>query len=276
MKSTWTALGLLSLCLATLTGPRVMAYDPAQTEISNQTPQQLEGIGVTEKLGDQIDLGTPFTDDAGNPVTLGSYFKTGKPVVFSIVYYSCANLCNFHLNGLTSALKKLPWTVGQEFELVALSMDHRETPELAGKKKANYVNEYGRPDSINGWHFLTGSEDNIKKIADQVGFGFRWDEAGKQFAHASAAIIVTPGGKISRYLHGVTFEPQTVRLALLEAGDGRIGNIIDRIVMFCFQFDPRKSKYTIYAWNIMRIGAVLTVLLLAVLLVPVWMRDRAA
>jgi len=253
-----------------------MAYDPAQTEISNQTPQQLEGIGVTEKLGDQIDLGTPFTDDAGNPVTLGSYFKTGKPVVFSIVYYSCANLCNFHLNGLTSALKKLPWTVGQEFELVALSMDHRETPELAGKKKANYVNEYGRPDSINGWHFLTGSEDNIKKIADQVGFGFRWDEAGKQFAHASAAIIVTPGGKISRYLHGVTFEPQTVRLALLEAGDGRIGNIIDRIVMFCFQFDPRKSKYTIYAWNIMRIGAVLTVLLLAVLLVPVWMRDRAA
>jgi protein SCO1 len=269
------AKSLLPLMLAAaLAGRSAEAYDPQTVEVPNQTPKELSGIGIDEHLGSRLDLTTPLVDDAGKPAPLGSYFKSGKPVLLTVVYYGCESLCNFHLNGLTEAMRKISWTAGKEFELVAISMDDKEGPELAGPKKANYLKSYGRPESAEGWHFLTGSKASIAKITSEIGFKFRWDEATKQFAHASAAVIVTPDGVISRYLHGIDPHPQTLRLALLEAGGGKIGSFVDQLILYCFHFDPHKSKYTIYAWNIMRVGVVAMLLLMAIILVPLWRRER--
>ena len=250
------------------------AYEPTFNKASDVKPHELEGVGIKPKIGEHIDLGTEFIDSSGEKVTLGRYFQGAKPVIFSVVYYNCPSLCNYHLNGLTDAMKKLKWTVGDKFELVALTMNHREGHELAAKKKKSYISDYGRPESEKGWHFLTGTEENIKKISDQVGFGFKWLEDQQEYAHASAAIIMTPGGKISSYLNGIEFNKKDLRLALIEASNGKIGNVIDQIVMFCFQFDPTKNKYSLYAFNLMRLGAGLMVLVLAIILIPMWIRER--
>ncbi len=153
-------------------------------------------------------------------------------------------------------------------------MDHSETPELAAKKKATYLKAYGRPEGDKGWHFLVGNEQNVAALAKQLGFRFNWLPDKKQFAHAAVAYVVTPDGKISRYLHGLGTEPNTMKYSLLEASNGKIGSIVEQVMMFCFQFDPKKSKYTLYSWNIMRIGGVLMLLMLAVILVPLWKREN--
>ncbi len=254
---------------------QVMAYDPKNVVVTgHELPAEFEGVGVTERLGQQLDLSLEFRDDFGRAVTLGQYFTSGKPVLMAMVYYECPSLCHYHLNGITETLKGLKWTPGQDFEFVAVSMDPREDHEVAGLKKSNYIQEYGRPESHTGWHFLTGQEAQIQRLADQLGFRFKWNEDQKQFAHAAAAYILTPGGQISRYLYGVQPQLQTLRLGLLEASNGKIGSIVDQILLFCFQFNPQKSQYTLYAWNIMRAGAVVMALLLAVFLIPVWLRER--
>jgi len=263
------ALGLMGV------GLFAFGYDPSNRLVTgHEKPQELMGVGITERLGGDVDLGLEFVDDEGKAVTLGSYFSGEKPVLFTIIYFNCPSLCNYHLNGLTEALREMEWTVGDQFELVALTMNHRETPDLAKQKKAAYVKDYGRPESADGWHFLTGTEENIKKIADQVGFGFKWLPDQKEYSHASAAQVMTPDGKISRYLHGIQFDAQTVKLSLLEASSGKIGNIIDQIVLYCFQFDPNKNKYTVYAWNIMQAGAIGIVVILTLILVPLWWREK--
>lgn len=266
----------LALVCGLMVGCLAYAYDPANRLVTgHEKPRELVGVGITEKLGGTVDKNLQFVDDHGETVTLGQYFGK-KPVLFTIIYYNCPSLCNFHLNGLTEALTQLQWTVGNEFELVALTMNHREDAELAKQKKAAYVQDYGRPQSAEGWHFLTGSEENIAKVASQVGFGFKWLPDQKEYAHASAAQVLTPDGKISRYLHGIEFDPQTVKLSLLEASDGKIGNIIDQIVLYCFQFDPNKNKYTLYAFNVMQAGGLLIVLIMGLILIPLWMRERKA
>lgn len=250
-------------------------YDPKNVTVTgHELPAELVSVGVDEHLGAQLDLSLKFRDDSGQEVPLGHYFHQGKPVLMAMVYYNCPSLCNYHLNGLTEILKSLKWTAGEKFEVVAISMDHSETPELALPKKKNYVAAYGRLESENGWHFLTGSKENVKAIADQLGFRFKWLEDKKQFAHAAVTYVVTPDGKISRYLHGIQPELNTLKLSLLEASNGKIGNAIEQVLMFCFKFDPTKNKYTLYAWNLMQIGAVMTVLLLAVFLLPVWWREQ--
>ena len=269
-RTAWLYFGVFALIFS---GSVANAYD-SKVAVANHTPKALDGIGITEKLGESVDLALPFVDDTGKEVTLGQYFTGHKPVLLSIVYYNCPSLCNFHLNGVTEALKNIPWTPGQEFEQVAISMDPQETAEVAGPKKAAYVQAYGRLQSINGWHFLTGKEQNIKKIAEQIGFRYRWDEETKQYAHASAAVVLTPGGKISRYIHGIQPDVKTMRLGLLEASGGKVGSLVDQIIMYCFHFDPSKSKYTIAAWKIMQAGAVLTLMILALFLIPFWLREH--
>jgi protein SCO1/2 len=250
------------------------SYEPSQrVQLAEQTPNELQGIGIVEHVGQTIDLNIPFVDDNGKNVLLQKYFNT-KPVLLTIVYYDCPSLCNYHLNGLTAALKRIDWTTGQQFDVVAVSMDAREDAVLAHQKKKAYVAEYNRQQPIEGWHFLTGTEANIKKLAQQVGFQFHWVEDQKQFAHASVAYVITPQGKISRYLYGIEFEPQTVRLALVEAADGKISTLVDQLILFCFHFDPAKNKYVLYAFNIMRAGAVLILLVLAAILIPAWRRER--
>jgi protein SCO1 len=269
MRKLWPAL----LLVVGLT-PRLHAYDTKVLVTGKELPPELQNVGVTEHLGNPLDLDMQFTDENGQSVPLRKYFTSPKPVLMAMVYYTCPALCNYHLNGLTEAMKTLKWSTGKDFELVAVSMNHREGPDVAGKKKENYLKLYDRHTGDAGWHFLVGSEANVQKLADELGFKFRWMEDKKQFAHASVAYVVTPDGKISRYLHGISIEPNTLKLSLLEASNGKIGNVLEQAVMYCFQFDPVKNKYTLYAWNVMRIGAALMVLLLAIFLIPVWWREK--
>ncbi len=252
----------------------VEGYDGYNRGSEIETPDSLKEVGIDEHLGAQIDPDLVFTNEAGEQVRIGSFFSGKKPVLLSLVYYSCPGLCNFHLNGLTDAFKEMKEPLGSEFDHILVSIDPTETPALAAEKKANYVEAYGRPEGASGWHFLTGDEENIKKLAEQVGFKYRWDEETKQWAHAAAAIVITPGGKISRYLYGIVFDPKVVRLSLVEASNGTIGTVVDKLTLFCFHFDPRVSKYTFYAFNVMRAGAGLIVVVLAAALIPFWLRSR--
>ncbi len=237
-------------------------------------PAELEGVGITEHVGTQIDLNLEFTNDNGEKVRLAQLMNGSKPVLLGLVYYGCPNLCNFFMNGVTDVLKDMTWTPGKEFEVVMVSIDPKETAKLAHDKKANYLKAYGRVGTEKGWHFLTGSEQNIKILASQVGFGYRWDEPGKQWAHASAAVITTSHGQISRYLYGIMFDQNTVRLSLVEAGKNKIGGIVDQILLFCYKFDPTRNKYSLYAMNLMRVAAALTILIMSALFIPYWRRNR--
>lgn len=251
------------------------AYNPNEVLVTgHEKPAELQDVGVDEHLGQALDLSLPFTDEDGKQVPLGSFFHKGRPVLMAMVYYTCPSLCNYHLNGLTDTMKTLKWTSGNQFDVVAVSMNHEETPDLAKAKKANYLKAYGRPEGDKGWHFLVGSKDNVKKLADELGFKFHWMKEKKQFAHAAVSYVVTPDGKISRYLMGIQPDPGTLKLSLLEASNGKIGNFIEQTLLFCFKFDPKKNKYTLYAWNLMRVGALLMVLLLGVFLLPIWWREQ--
>lgn len=267
--------GLL-LAVTFFTG-NLWAYDPSEVIVTgHELPKDLEGVGVEEHLGQQLDMSIPFTDDKGVTAPLGKFFTNGKPALMAIVYYSCPSLCSYHLNGLTETMKQMKLVAGKDFNVIAVSMLSTEKPDLAATKKHNYLKSYGHPEAEGGWHFLVGTKDNIAKLADEFGFRFKWLEDKKQFAHASVAYVVTPQGKISRYLHGIQPDAQTLRLSLIEAGQGQVGSYVEQALMFCFQFNPSKSRYTLYAWNLVRIGAIVMVLLLAVLLIPLWWRDSRA
>lgn len=237
-------------------------------------PKELEGVGITERTGHQIDLNLEFRNEEGSLVPLRSIVDGSKPIVFGLVYYGCPNLCNFFMNGVTDVLKESKWNPGKEFDVVFVSIDPKETNDLAVKKKETYMQAYGRVETRSGWHFLTGSEANIKALASQVGFGYRWDKDSKQWAHAAAAIIATPHGQISRYLYGIMFDEKTLRLSLLEAGKNKIGGLVDRILLFCYKFDPTRNKYSLYAMNLMRIAAALTILVMGFFLIPYWRKVR--
>ena len=182
-------------------------------------------------------------------------------------------LCSLILNGQTAALKEIPWTPGEQFEVVTVSFDPRDTPELARKKKANYLEMYGKP-AGDGWHFLTDYNENVKKLADQVGFHYKWDQEQEQFAHTAAIMFLTPDGRVSRYLYGIKFSPRDVRLALTEAGEGKMGSTVDKLLLYCFHYDPSSKGYTLFAINLMRVGGALTVLILGFVILRLLRRER--
>jgi protein SCO1/2 len=244
--------------------------DAGRTE---PVPRQLEGVGITEHPGAALPLDLTFTDDAGNEVALGEYFNGDRPVVLALVYYSCPMLCNLLLNGLTETLQEIPWTTGEEFEVVAVSINPRETHTLARLKKQNYVKEYGRPEGASGWHFLTGREKNIRALADVVGFQYRYDEDRGEYAHTAAIYACTPEGELSRYLYGVMFKPRTLRLSLVEASDGKIGSTVDQVLLFCYHYDSSSGSYAPAAFNLMRAGGILVALAVAVMLTVLWRRE---
>ncbi len=239
---------------------------------SDQKPAELEGVGIDEKLGQSLDTTLTFTDDNGQPVQLSQYLTKKKPIILSLVYFNCPSLCNLHLNGLNDAFKQLDWAVGDKFEVVSVSINPQENASLAKNKKASYLQEYGRNNVEGGWHFLTGSQEQIQKLAANVGFKYKYDETSKEYLHSAAAIVITPEGKISRYLHGVFFEPKTLRLSLVEASNGHIGEFVDSFMLFCFRYDPNKRTYAFYAYNIMKFGAGLAALALFAFLLPGWKR----
>jgi protein SCO1/2 len=235
---------------------------------------KVQGVGIISHLGDRIDLTAKFKDETGQSVYLGQFFQSNKPVIISPVFFSCRSLCNYHLNGLIDSLKNIPWSAGQKYELVALGFDERENHEMAKDKKDSYMRIYSRPGTENGFHFLTSDKETIERMTDQLGFKFRWNPEMNEWAHPSAAIIITPDGVISRYLPGVYFEKSDIKLALNESVNGRLGNFLDRLILYCFKYDELKSKYTVNVINILKvsfIGAILVVFLITVFL---WLRQR--
>lgn len=210
------------------------SYDPLQYESQqNEIPEPLKDVGIKENLGlDLSRMNLKFTDDDGKVRPLSYWLNQGRPIILSLVYFNCPSLCSLHLNGVFEGLEKLSFMPGKDYTLLALSFALGETYDLAAAKKVTYLERYKLPQESGGVHFLTGEESDVKKLAESVGFTYKWDESSKEWAHASAAILITPEGVISRYLHGVHFEPKTFRLSLVEASKGMIGDIIDQVVLF--------------------------------------------
>jgi protein SCO1/2 len=253
------------------------AYDgKPQSKPAQEVAQGLENVGITEQLGKKVDFNLKLKDSNGQEVTLGSFFDGKHPVILSPVYFSCPGLCNFHLNGLTDALKVMPkeWTVGGKFKVLSVSFDSKETPEIAATKKQTYMKLYERPEAAASWHFLTADEATVQAITKSLGFKFHWDETAKEWAHASAAVVITPDGTVSRYLPGIMFNQQDIKLALNEATEGKIGGFVDSLVLYCFKYDPHQSKYTLAAFNLMKVGGAFAVLIMVIWLLPVWIRAR--
>jgi protein SCO1 len=254
----------------------VQAYDttnPTKYDIQKEQAK-MDDVGLDfSKKGSVLDLNLQFTNEAGETKALGSYFTTGKPVLLSMVYYMCPSLCSLHMNGLTAALKELELKAGTDFQWIAISMDSKETYNLAADKKESYIEAFEKKDEARkGWNFLVGDDTNIKELTQQLGFSYKWDDETKQFAHSSAVYVLTSEGKISQIITGVDFDPKTLKLSLIEASQGQVGSFLDRALMMCFQFNPQKNKFTIYAYNIMKIGALLTLFLLGVFLLPSWLK----
>jgi protein SCO1/2 len=259
--------------LAFVVSLALAAPGAARAQRTEPLPEQLEGVGITEHRDAKIPLDLAFSDEDGRAVRLRDYFHEDRPVVLTLVYYSCPMLCTLVLNGLTDAMRDLSWEPGAEYEVVTVSFDPRETSTLARLKKQNYLSMYGRAGAGAGWHFLTGREEEIHALTEAVGFGYRWDEEQQQFAHQAAIFVLTPDGRISRYLYGVLFEPLTLKLTLLEASKGKIGSPLDQIVLYCYHYDPKSGSYAPAAMRFMRLGGVLTMVLVGAWLSSVWLRS---
>ncbi len=237
-------------------------------------PRPLAKVGVDEKLDAALPLQLVFKDDAGRDVTLGSYFRPGHPVLLTLNYYRCPMLCTLELDGLVHGMKGLSWTPGDEFSVVTVSFDSRETPSLARAKKQSYLEDLGRPSAESGWHFLTGSKESIEVLTKAVGFSYEYDAKTEQFGHAAVVMTATPEGRLARYLYGVAFEPATLKLALLEASNGKIGSTWERFILYCYHYDAGQGRYALAALSIMRAGGTFTVLVLGCLVGGFWLRDR--
>jgi len=241
---------------------------------SDPVPKALARVGVEEKLDAPLPLQLVFKDDRGRDVTLGSYFRPGHPVLLTLNYYRCPMLCTLELNGLVAGMRELPWTPGAEYDVVTVSIDPNETPTLARAKKVSYLEDLGRPSADAGWPFLTGSAANVEALTKAVGFTATYDKDTDQYGHAAVVLLVTPEGRVARYLYGVTFEPATLKLALLQASKGTIGSTWERFILYCYHYDAERGRYTLAAMSIMRVGGALSVLVLGSLVGGFWLRDR--
>jgi protein SCO1 len=249
---------------------------PYEPRAPSGLPNALNGVGIDQKLNEQLPLDLVFRNENGEDVKLGSYFGK-KPVVLSLVYYQCPMLCNQVLNGMVTAFKVMAFKPGDEFEVVTVSFDPRETPALAAAKKKTYVDylpEAKRLSAASGWHFLTGDEASIKRITDAVGFRYHWDKATNQFAHASGVFVATPEGKLARYFYGIEYAPRDLRLGLIEAAENKIGSPVDQLLLYCFHYDPATGKYGAAVMNVMRLAGVVTVIAIVGLLLMLRRRGR--
>jgi protein SCO1/2 len=277
VKSACIGISVLALALAfTLLVPAraeavQLASDPMQSV--GVRPDLLKQVGIDQKLNQTIPLDLAFRDESGKPVELGEYFGQ-KPVILTLVYYNCPMLCTQVLNGVESGLKELPMDIGKQFNVVTVSIDPTDSHVLASVKQEMYTGMYGRPGAAQGWHFLTGDEVQIKQLADAVGFRYAYDADSKQFAHASAIMILTPEGKISRYFYGIQYPSRELRLGLVEASEGKIGSPVDQVLLFCYHYDPSTGKYGLLISHIVQAGGALTVLVLGVVMLILFRGER--
>ena len=261
-------LRLLSLALVFLTAA---AYAE-----SSATPPKLPGkVGIKQNLDAQIPLDLMFRDESGKIVRLREFFHR-KPVLLNFMYYKCPMLCSMAMEGVASSLTELKFTIGKDFDVITVSIDPRDMPPDAMRKKQHYVKRYGRFEAESGWHFLTGSESAIRQLTDTVGFQFAYDPQQDQFAHPTMLAILTPQGRISRYIYGFEYKPRDLRLALVEASANKIGNATDQLLLLCYHYDPITGKYTRSALNIVRAGGIVTVAMLAGFIFISLRRERHA
>lgn len=244
---------------------------PRSQANSKQSARSLEGVGVDEKLGSKVDIqNLEFTDENGKKVKLSDYFAVKQPVILILGYYECPKLCSLVFNGFSVSARSLEWSIGEEYKVLTVSVNPEEGPELALAKKNNYVNNYGRRSAKDGWHFLTGDEKNVKALADQVGFRYKYDPKIEQYAHAALLTFLTPEGKISRYLYGIDFKHNDLKLALLEAAQGTIGTVMEQLLLFCFHYNPDADSYSFTVFLMMQAAGALTLLLLGGFLLKFW------
>ncbi len=234
--------------------------------------KELHGIGIDQNLDAQVPLDAQFSDESGRSVRLGDYLRN-RPAILALVYYQCTMLCNQILNGVVAGLRPLSLQPGKDFDVIAISINPRETPELARAKRDRYVRLYSSRAGPAGWHFLTGTDANIHAVADAVGFHYRYDPKNDIFLHASGIMVLTPRGKAARYFYGVEYQPKDLKLGLIEASRNRIGSAVDQILLFCFHYDPSTGKYTAAVTNLLRVSAGIMLLVFAGTLGVLWRRD---
>jgi protein SCO1/2 len=276
----WRGAAIIALCSAIfvpLLPAQVSRYDEKQmAPVSDKPPDILSKVGIAQRLNEQLPLSLTFTDDAGKQVQLASYLGK-KPAILALVYYQCPMLCSEELNGLTSALQMVSFVPGKDFSVIVISIDPTEGTDLAAAKKRIYLKRYGHPETAAGWHFMTGSQDNIDAITKAVGFGYVKipgpDGKLTQFAHASAIQIVTPEGKLAQYYMGVEYSPKDLRLGLVEASANRIGSPVDNILTYCYHYDPKTNKHSLIVARVVQLGGLITVLLLGGFMLVMFRRD---
>ncbi len=263
---------VLALALAAFMA--AAATTPAWAQPSGQIAQEYEGVGITRMHGEPVPRDLTFRNAAGEAVTLGQYFDGTTPVLLNLVYHDCPMLCGLVLNGLTETLRGMQWTPGENFKVLTVSFNPRETPEDARAQKERYVERLARPAAADGWHFLTGDAAAIDALTGAVGFGFRWVEEQQEYAHPTVAIFLSGEGTVTRYIYGMEFPPGDVRKALVEASNGKVGNPVDQIALYCFQFDPEANSYAADAFRLMQVGSGMTIFVLGLALFVFWRRER--
>ena len=269
-----TALALLVMLACTQATPQGMS-NGIMSPPASLRPPYLQNVGIEQHLDAQVPPDLSFADDAGRPVKLGDYFGK-KPVILHLVYYNCTMLCGEVLAGLSGALKAVKFDIGNQFEIVTVSFNPQETPAIAATKKKEYLARYGRPGAASGWHFLTGPPESINALTRAVGFQYQYDPKLNQYAHAAAIMVLTPQGHISRYFYGVEFPPKDLRMGLVEASEGKIGNAVDQILLYCYHYNPETGKYGAVINNILRLGALVTIILLGGLLLILFRLEKIA
>ena len=237
------------------------------------SPDVMKKIGIDQKLDAQVPLDLSFRNEQGKFVPLRQFFGK-RPVVLTLVYYQCPMLCTFVLNGVLNSAKNMSLEIGKDFDVVTVSIDPTETAALAEAKHTMYAGLYERKGAIAGWHFLTGEDATIRQLANSVGFRYVYDKASSQYAHASGIMVLTPGGRVSRYFYGITYMPRDVRLALVEASDGKIGTPVDQILLTCFRYDPTTGKYGLIISRVVRAAGIVTVLAIGGLVLVLRRREH--
>jgi len=244
--------------------------------VPNQKPSILDQVGLDQRLNQQVPLDLAFVDDHGQPVQLKQYFGS-KPVILIMVYYQCPMLCTQVLTGFTGAMLGVrKFNIGREFDVVTVSIDPRDTAKDAAEAKARYLRRYRRPEAEQGWHFLTGKKDQIDALAQAVGFRYAWDPEVKQYAHASGIMLLTPQGRVAQYYYGIEYVPRDIQLGLVEASKGKIGSVVDQVLLYCYHYDPRQGRYGAAIFNILRLSALATVLVLGGFMLLMFRRDALA
>jgi protein SCO1 len=276
IRSKLLAAGLFAVCaVASAHAQAAPKLQPGEN-VPNKTPDILEQVGIDQHLNQQIPLDLVFNDETGRPVQLRQYFGS-KPVILALVYFQCPMLCSQVQNNLTGALNGIArFNVGRDFNVLTVSFDPRDTPESAAAAKKTYLSRYRRAGAEQGWHFLTGRKDQIDALAGAVGFRYAWDQESNQFAHGSGIMLLTPDGRLAQYYYGIEYAPRDIQLGLIEASRGKIGNLADQVLLYCFHYDPTRGKYGAAIFNILRISAAATVLLLGGFMVIMFRRDMAA